>query len=56
MTRTLWLVLIAMIMFAAGAFVVIEARDSGERVLGGIALLGAIAVVVTNVVGNGDDH
>jgi hypothetical protein len=49
LTRTLWLVIVAMIMFAAGVFVVVGGRDMEERVLGGVAILGALAVVVTNV-------
>jgi hypothetical protein len=55
-SRTLWLVLVAMIMFAAGALVIVIAHDAGERVLGGVAILSALVVVVTNVFGNGRGH
>jgi peptidoglycan/LPS O-acetylase OafA/YrhL len=53
LTRTIFLVLVAMVMFAAGLFVFISANDREERILGGIAVLGSVAVVVANVVGNG---
>lgn len=52
MTRTLWLVVVAMIMFAAGAFVVAFGTNRQERILGAVAVLGSLAVVVANV-GNG---
>jgi hypothetical protein len=54
LTRTLWLVLIAMVMFAAATYVLVSARDNEERVLAAVAILGAVAVIVGNVHGNGN--
>lgn len=53
MTRTLYLVGLAMIMFAAGVFVQVTADSLNERVLAGVAVLGSLAVVLANVT-NGD--
>lgn len=53
MSRTLWLVVVAMTMFAAGLVVFIAAKDLGEHVLAGVAMLGALAIVVANVGTNG---
>jgi len=50
------LVIIAMLMFTVGVLVFVFAKDTSEHLLGGAAILGAIAVVVANVRGNGKDH
>lgn len=54
MSRTLWLVAIAMLMFAGGVVVFVRANDVDEHVLAGAAILGALAIVVTSV--NGKDR
>jgi len=51
--RQLWLVLMAMIMFAAGVAVYINGGNFNDHVLGGVAILGALAVVIANVAGGG---
>lgn len=52
--RQLWLVFMAMVMFTAGAAVYINGGDLNDHILGGVAILGALAVVVANVTGNGN--
>lgn len=52
--RIVWLVLLAMTMFAAGVIVWVRANDTDEHILAGVAILGAIAVVLANV--NGTHH
>lgn len=54
MNRTLWLVFVSMLMFATGVAVFITAEDTPDHLLAGVAVLGALAVVVANV--NGKDH
>ena len=54
MSRTAWLVIVAMLMFSAGAAVQTLADDTADRILGAVAILGAIAVVVANVNGKGE--
>lgn len=49
--RVLWLVGFAMVMFTAGVFVQFSAQDASDHVLGGVAILGAFAVIVANVDG-----
>jgi len=49
--RLLWLVGAAMVMFAVGVIVVIRADNLNDHLLGGVAVLGALAVVVANVTG-----
>lgn len=53
MNRLAELVIIAMVMFTLGVLVFAFANDTSEHLLGGAAILGAIAVVVANVTGNG---
>jgi len=51
--RTLWLVFMAMLMFATGIVVFVTAKDLGEHLLAGVAIVGALAVVIANVFDNG---
>src|SRR5215471_876089 len=55
MTRMLWLVFVAMVMFTIGVGVFLAANDRVEHVLGAACVLGAIAVIVANVA-NGKAH
>ena len=52
--RTLLLMGLAMVMFAGGAAVQLTANDAAEHVLGGLAILGAVAIVIAHVSGNGN--
>ena len=51
--RTIWLVLVAMIMFTAGVSVYVNGGGFNDHVLAGVAILGSLAVVIANVRGNG---
>lgn len=56
MTRTYYLIAMAMLMFTAGVVVQIAAESLSDRVLAGVAIVGALAVVLANVNGKGDHH
>jgi hypothetical protein len=43
----------AMVMFTAGIAVYVNGGNFNDHVLAGVAILGALAVVIANVVGNG---
>jgi hypothetical protein len=49
--RTLWLIFVAMVMFTAGVVVFVRASSLNDHLLAGVAILGALAVVVANVTG-----
>lgn len=51
--RLAWLVIVAMVMFAAGVIVYVRGGNANEHILGGVAILGAVAIVVANVTGDG---
>jgi hypothetical protein len=54
--RLVYLVVMAMAMFTVGVIVVVTARDLNDHLLGGAAILGAIAVVLANVFGEPKDR
>jgi Na+/melibiose symporter-like transporter len=53
--RKLYLIFIAMLMFAAAVVVLIQNQNLSTELLGSIAVLGSIAIVLTNIT-NGGPH